>query len=275
MAGTTNATSDIQSRPGKAGESISSVESSHVDEPDASHTATGTARTATDTAHTATDTANEATEIVDGKLEEVSVSRHPTPSIPESELSLADIERRRSHPLQWVVYVAAVMVAIIVPYWFGRMLAVQHTQWLVSHLSAFDPRGLAFLSWMVTLVAFTGLGMAIVESRTWLWRIVFVIGLAAEQFVAGLSLLKFNFWYSTYVMYGDAAPLANATNLGIIAAGFAVAVFAVLWVGLLIVIPKESSLNVLTHSWASFIMFFAIETIALLVVMFGGLLTMV
>lgn len=218
---------------------------------------------------------NEATEIVDGKIEEVSVSRHPTPSIPESELSLADIERHQSHPVQWAVYVIAVMAAIIAPYWLGRTLAVQRTAWLVSHLSAFDPRGLAFLAWTVTLVTLTGLGMAIVESRTWLWRIVFVLGLAAEQFVAGLSLLKFNFWYSTYVVYGNAASLANATNLGIIAAGFAVAVFAVLWVGLLIVIPKESSLNVLTRSWASFIMFFAIETIALLVVLFGGLLTMV
>jgi len=34
-------------------------------------------------------------------------------------------------------------------------------------------------------------------------------------------------------------------------------------------------LNVLTRSWASFILFFAIEAIALLVVLFGGLLTAV
>ncbi|NEG89447.1 hypothetical protein [Bifidobacterium aerophilum] len=218
---------------------------------------------------------NEATEIVGGKIEEVDVSKHPTPSIPESDLSLADIERRRSHPAQWGAYIAAVMVAIIAPYWFGRTLAVQRTEWLVSHMSAFDPRGLAFLSWMVTLVALTGLGMAIVESQTWLWRIVFVVGLAAEQFVAGLSLLKINFWYSTYVVYGDAASLANATNLGIIAAGFGVAAYAVVWVGLLVLIKKDSPLNVLTRSWASFILFFLIETVALLVVMFGGLLTAV
>lgn len=36
-------------------------------------------------------------------------------------------------------------------------------------------------------------------------------------------------------------------NLGIIAAGFGVAVYAVLWVGLLVCIKKESKLNVLTQ----------------------------
>ena len=43
---------------------------------------------------------NEATEIVGGKVETVEVSRHPEASIPETDLSLADIERRRSHPLR-------------------------------------------------------------------------------------------------------------------------------------------------------------------------------
>ena len=44
---------------------------------------------------------NEATEIVGGKAETVEVSKHPEASIPETDLSLADIERRRSHPLRW------------------------------------------------------------------------------------------------------------------------------------------------------------------------------
>ncbi|KFI49919.1 hypothetical protein [Bifidobacterium biavatii] len=229
---------------------------------------------ATNESHAENET-NEATEIVDGKVEEVEVSRHPDPSIPESDLSLADIERRKFQPVHWGVYLTAVLAAIIAPYWLGRMLAVQRTAWLVAHMSVFDQRGLVFLAWTVTLVTLTGLGMAVVESKTWLWRIVFVIGLAAEQFIAGLSLLKLNFWYSTYVVYGDAAPLANATNLGIIAAGFGVAAYAVLWVGLLILIRKDSPLSVLTRSWASFIMFFAIEAAALLIVLFGGLLTTV
>ena len=78
-----------------------------------------------------------------------------------------------------------------------------------------------------------------------------------------MCLLSFNFWNATYVMYGEAAGLANAANLGIIAAGFGVAVYAVLWVGLLVCIKKESKLNVLTRSWASFLLFFAIELVAL------------
>ena len=41
-------------------------------------------------------------------------------------------------------------------------------------------------------------------------------------------------------------------------------------VGLLLCIKKESKLNVLTRSWASFILFFVIELVALGVVLFGG-----
>ena len=210
---------------------------------------------------------NEATELVGDHVETVDVSKHPDPSIPVTDLSLADIERRQSHPVPWA--------AIIAPYWLGRSLAVGHTQWLITHLNLFTPRGVAFVSWTVTLTTFTGLGLAVVESRNWLCRIVFVVGLAAEQFIAGLSLLKLNFWYSTYVVYGDSAQLPNAANLGIIAAGVGVAVYAVVWVGLLILIKKDSPLNVLTRSWASFILFFAIETASLLIVLFGGLLTAV
>ena len=54
----------------------------------------------------------------------------------------------------------------------------------------------------------------------------------------GLCLLRFDFWYATYVVYGDDAAVPNAANLGIIAAGVAVAVYAVLFVGLLVMIRK-------------------------------------
>ncbi len=124
-------------------------------------------------------------------------------------------------------------------------------------------------------MALAGLGLMVADVKKWLWGTVFVVGLAFEQFVAGVCLLSFNFWNATYVMYGSAADLANAANLGIIAAGFGVAVYAVLWVGLLVCVKKESKLNVLTRSWASFLLFFAIELVALGVVMLGGLLTAV
>ena len=177
---------------------------------------------------------NEATEIVGGKVETVEVSRHPEASIPETDLSLADIERRRSHPLRWALIILAVLCAIIAPYWFGRSLAVNNTDSIVA-----------------------------------------VLGLACEQFIAGLSMLNLNFWYSTYVVYGKQAGLANAANLGIMGAAIGIAVYALVFVGLLVIIRKTSPLNVLTKSWASFILYFVIETIALLVVLFGGLLTTV
>ena len=120
----------------------------------------------------------------------------------------------------------------------------------------------------MTLIAVSGLGLLVVDAHRRLWGAVFVIGLAAEQLIAGLRILKIDFWYATYVVYGESSALANAANLGIISVGIGVAVFAV-------TIKKESPLNVLTRSWASFIFFFVIETIALLVVMFGGLLTLV
>lgn len=215
---------------------------------------------------------NEAREIVGGKLETVEVSKHPDPTIPDTELSLADIERSKSHPVRWIVYSIGVLIAIVVPYWLGRMLAVNHTAWVTDHFNILNPQGMAFVSWTVTLAALTCLGLAVVDSTHWLWRILFAIALAGEQLIAGLALLRFDFWYSTYVVYGKSCAIANAANLGIISAGFAVAVFAVVWVGLLVVIKKDSPLNVLTRSWASFILFFAFEVCALLIVLFGGLL---
>lgn len=184
------------------------------------------------------------------------VSKHPVASIPESTLSLADIERKRSHPALWLAYALLVIAAIVVPYWWGRAIAVNDTQWLLDNLSALEPRGAAFVAWTVTLIAVSGLGLLVVDAHRRLWGAVFVIGLAAEQLIAGLCILKIDFWYATYVVYGESSALANAANLGIISVGIGVAVFAVLWVGLLVTIKKESPLNVLTRSWASFILFF-------------------
>ena len=192
---------------------------------------------------------NKATEVVDGVVETVDVSKHP------SDLSLADIERRKSHPVRWILFMALVLLAMIAPYWWGRDIAVRDASWMVANLNFLDPKGVALISWTVTIVALTGLGLMVADAKKWLWGTIFVIGLAAEQFVAGMCLLSFNFWNATYVMYG-----------------FGVAVYAVLWVGLLVCIKKESKLNVLTRSWASFLLFFAIELVALAVVLFGGLL---
>ncbi|NEG69709.1 hypothetical protein F6S87_03585 [Bifidobacterium sp. BRDM6] len=203
------------------------------------------------------------------------VSKHPDASIPESDLSLAEIEKRRSHPVRWIVMIAIVLLGVVLPYWFGRRLAVNHTTDLMTLFSHLDPRSVAMLSWEVTIVGFVGIAMMIVDRAKTFWFGVFVVGLVCEQFLAGLSLLKLDFWNSTYVMYGAEARVANAANLGIIGAAMGLAVFAVVWIGLLVVIKKTSPLNILTNSWVSFALFIAVEVIAICIVDFGGLVTAV
>ena len=95
-------------------------------------------------------------------------------SIPESTLSLADIERKRSHPALWLAYALLVIAAIVVPYWWGRAIAVNDTQWLLDNLSALEPRGAAFVAWTVTLIAVSGLGLLVVDAHRRLWGAVLV-----------------------------------------------------------------------------------------------------
>lgn len=114
---------------------------------------------------------NEATEIVGGKVETVEVSRHPEASIPETDLSLADIERRRSHPLRWALIILAVLCAIIAPYWFGRSLAVNNTDSIVAVLGGVSPQGIALVGWVAVVITYVGLAMAVVVSPSWPWLI--------------------------------------------------------------------------------------------------------
>jgi hypothetical protein len=215
---------------------------------------------------------NEVVEIIEGKVEKVSVSKHPEASIPQTELSLADIKRSQSHPVRWVVYLIVLLAAIIAPYWLGRVLAVERTAQVVKILSHFSPQGVALISWTVAIFALATFALSFVEAHVWLWRNLFLLSLALEQLIGGVSLLKFRFWYSTYVVYNSSSVLVNAANLGIIAALLAAGLYAVLFVGLLIGVKKDSPLNILTRSWASFLMFFIIEAIALLIILFTDLI---
>lgn len=218
------------------------------------------------------DNPNEVVEIIEGKVAKVSVSKHPEASIPRTELSLADIKRSQSHPVRWVIYLVVLLAAIIGPYWLGRVLAVERTAQVVKILSHFSPQGVALVSWTVTVFALATFALSFVEAHAWLWRDLFLLSLAVEQLIGGVSLLKFRFWYSTYVVYSSSSVLVNAANLGIIAALLAAGLYAVLFVGLLIGVKKDSPLNILTRSWASFLMFFIIEAIALLIVLFTNLI---
>lgn len=209
------------------------------------------------------------------EMEENLVSKHPEATIPESDVSLADIERSRSHPVRWAFGCILALAALVFPYWAGRSLAVRHTAQIVHRFANVDPRGIALVAWAVTVFAFVSLAMMIVDRRKIPWFTSFLVFLCAEQFISGVSLLRFDFWHSTYIMYGDSARIANAANLGIIAASLALAVFAVVWVGLLVIIRKDSPLNVLTHVWTSLLLWFVFEVVALLIVLFGGMLTIV
>lgn len=236
----------------------------------AADVAADAANSATESAATsATESAVNSEESAQSKV----ASGYLSPDLPETELSIADLSRKHANPKRWCVYFGVLLVAIVFPYWVGRTLAVRHTSWVVSHFAGLSPQGVVFISWVITVAVFTSLAMALIESNRWVWRFLFVIFLALEQLVAGLCMLSMSFWYSTYVVYGSASGLANAANLGIISAGLAVAVFAVLFVGLLVTVPKKSPLNVLTRSWVSFIMFYTVEVLAILVVLFGGFMT--
>lgn len=194
---------------------------------------------------------------------------------PHHAVSLAEQKRKHRHPGAWVVTILVILVAMIVPYWFGRDFSINHTDAVLKVLKTFDPRGLALISWVVVVVIFASVGLAINGWLRKLWILVAILSFSAEQFLAGLSLLKSNFWYSTYVVFHAHAVYANAINLGIIAAVAGLVVFAVVFVAILVLIKRTSPLNVLTRAGSALSCFLIIELAALFIVLFGGIITIV
>lgn len=204
------------------------------------------------------------------ELAENVVSKHPEATIPESDVSLADIERKQSHPWRWIVAIVLLLAALIAPYWVGRSLVVNHAAAITANFGMLTSYGIALVSWGVTTMLFVSLVMLLVDNHRVAWFLAFVVFLALEQLIAGVSMFKLNFWNATYVIYGSHAYIANSANLGIIASAIALAVFALVWVGLLVVVRKDSPLNVLTHVWVSFIMLLVFEVVALIILFCGG-----
>lgn len=194
---------------------------------------------------------------------------------PHNAISLAEQKRRRLRPGSWVFVVVVVLAAMIMPYWYGRDLAINHTDKLLAVLMNFDPRGLALLSWIVVVVTFAALGLAVNGWRRRVWIVVAVLAFATEQFLGGLALLKTDFWHSTYVVFHKNAVYANAINLGIISAVAGLVAFAVVFVAILVLIKRTSPLNVLTRAGSAMSSFLVIELIALSIVLFGGIITIV
>lgn len=191
-------------------------------------------------------------------------------------LSLADDRRRSRRPASvTVVWIVLFLVAALVPYAVGRSIAVGHTSGLLAVLERFDPRGLALISWMDVTLAWITLLQSIV-SRTHrragvVWLLVLFI---IEQFLSGISLLKWNFWNSTYVVFHSRAIYANAINLGILASVVGAIVFCFVYVILLVFIRPRSKADFLTSTPAALSEYLILELIALIVVLFGGLITL-
>lgn len=194
---------------------------------------------------------------------------------PHHSMSLADQKRRLFRPGSWVVSIILAMLAMIVPYWYGRDLAINHTDALLNILSLYDPRGLALVSWMSVVATFAALGLAVAGWHRKISVIGAFLAFAFEQFLGGLSLLKGNFWYSTYVVFHDQAIYANAVNLGIIAAVAGFVAFAIIFVAILIFIKRTSPLNVLTRAGSALSCYLILELVSLFIVLFGGLITIV
>lgn len=192
-----------------------------------------------------------------------------------ADLSMAERQRRAAKPLKWAAYIGVLMVAIVVPYGIGRTIGLRQTDMLLGVLQRFDPRGIALIAWLSVVVTLGSIGMVIGRPHRRRWRFIAIAAFAVEQFIGGFALLKTNFWYSTYVVYRERAYLANAANLGILAGAVGFAVYAVLFVAILVLIRKDSPLNVLTKGVWVVAVFAVIEVLAILVVLFGGMLTLV
>lgn len=190
-------------------------------------------------------------------------------------LSLAQERSRSSHPVRLSVGIVLFFVAALVPYAVGRAIAVDHTDALIDVFSRFDPRGLALLAWMDVTLAWITLIQAIISQRHRRSGLVLTLLLfMVEQLLAGLALLKWNFWNSTYVVFHTHAIYANAINLGILSSVVGALAFGLLYIVLLVFVRPGSRADFLTTAPAALSEYLVLELVAILVVIFGGLLTM-
>ena len=103
------------------------------------------------------------------------VSKHPEATIPESDISLADIERKQSNPVKWTVSIVLVLAALIAPVLGGRSFAVHSTARVIEQLGHFTSYGIALVSWGWTTMIFVSLIMMIVDNRRMAWFGSFIV----------------------------------------------------------------------------------------------------
>lgn len=188
------------------------------------------------------------------------------------KISYADVKRKSSNPHRLRIIIVLSVLASLLPYGLGRWIGIAHSDRLGNFLSGFDTRGIALVSWGVTVAGLLSLWIMILEPRSYFWPSMFITCLACEQFFAGAGMLKNEFWYSTNVVYGENDRYVNALNWGITAAIFAVFAFAILYVLALIFVKKDSPLNILTRSWMTSIIFLSVEAITFALLCFSNIL---
>ncbi|MFD0704331.1 hypothetical protein ACFQY8_00995 [Alloscardovia venturai] len=191
----------------------------------------------------------------------------------DKRISIADAQRaKKTKP--WVIALVTLLgiLVVTVPYGLGRNTALRYTGWTIWFLSHAQPQGWALVSWSVTVVAMLAFALAIIETAWSTWGIVAYVAFGVEQYLSGLALFKPNYWWGAKVIFGSSDIYANGISAGIMCSAIALGVFAAIYFVTLIFIKKSSPLNVLTRSWAAFILFFIVEIGALVVAMFGGLI---
>lgn len=196
-------------------------------------------------------------------------------SAEKSNLSVADVQKRQSHPVRIGVFVILTILALTLPYGLGRHLALEKTSSLIRLVSAYDPSSGALLSWAITTLTFMATGMLLADSKRTLWGIITLLAFSLQQFLCGIGLVKTGFWHATAVVYGRAAGYANALNIGVFASGVGLALFLIIYLILLLAVKKTSSLNILTRSWMALLFLFLVEVLVLLICYLGGIVSMV
>ena len=192
-------------------------------------------------------------------------------SAEKNGISVADVQRRRAHPVLIAVFTVLALGAITVPYGAGRFLALEHTAEVSRALAPYDARSMVFLAWAVTTLTFMAFGMVFMDNRRVLWGFVALFLFSAQQFICGIALVKTGFWYGTRVVYGAYANYANSLNVGVFTSAAGLAVFVVVYLFILFTVKKTSSFNVLSRSWVSLISFSIIEVIVLFLAYLSGI----
>ena len=190
-------------------------------------------------------------------------------------LSLAEERHRRMRPWRIVCGIIAVLLAAIVPYWVGRRIAIWHTGQVMFVLRCMDPLGWALAAWTVVTVLFAVLELTLVVRRRGFLLALALALFALIQLVSGVSLLKSDFWYGTFAVYGKGSLYVNAVNLGMIASASGLFVFSIVFVTLLVFVRNGSKVKMLLRGWSAFAFFLICELAAICIVLFCGVIQLV